>query len=206
VKTALLVHGLAGSSRWWDRTAAALAGRYDVDAVDLPRASLADAEAHVRERMGGGGVLVGHSLGGLIAARVAARSPALVERLVLVAPAGLAARTLLQNVVPLARTLVASPRPLLRRVVADAGRTGPTSLLRTARELVYADVGSELASITAPTLVVWGQNDVLVPSALAPMFEERIPGARAVVIPGAGHVPMVERPDDFERVLLEFLG
>ena len=206
-----LVHGLAGSTRWWNENVGALASRYRVHLVDLPGGvDLARTPEWVRAWLEGVGAapvaLVGHSLGGLVCARVAARWPHLVRQLVLVAPAGVpAGRRLVGYVGPLATTARRSSPRFLRVLAADALRAGPRRLLRTSRDLLADDLRADLRSVTVPTLVVWGEHDELVPRAHAHVFERELANARLVVIPGARHVPMVERPREFEDALLSFL-
>jgi pimeloyl-ACP methyl ester carboxylesterase len=56
-----------------------------------------------------------------------------------------------------------------------------------------------------PTLLVWGDRDQLVPLAAADAFTAALPDARLVVVAGAAHVPMLERPDETAAALLDFL-
>jgi pimeloyl-ACP methyl ester carboxylesterase len=67
------------------------------------------------------------------------------------------------------------------------------------------DVRPLLKGITAPTLVVWGERDNLVPLAHGAELRRQIPHAELAVLGGAGHNPMVDRPADFNRLLLRFL-
>ena len=62
-----------------------------------------------------------------------------------------------------------------------------------------------LASIDVPTLVVVGSEDAVTPPSEAEAMSEMIRGSRLVVVEGAGHVSNVERPEEFDRALLEFL-
>ncbi|MBI1750917.1 MAG: alpha/beta hydrolase [Acidobacteria bacterium] len=62
-----------------------------------------------------------------------------------------------------------------------------------------------LGEIRAPTLIVAGSRDVLNIQAIAGILQARVPGARTVVIPGAGHMVNMEKPEEFNRVVLEFL-
>src|SRR2546427_13102960 len=61
-------------------------------------------------------------------------------------------------------------------------------------------------SIHAPTLVVWGHDDTLIPLATAARLQKAIPGAKLVVIDQCGHIPQIEKPQEFNKALLEFLG
>jgi len=211
----VLVHGLAGSARWWEQTEPVLRRRHDVHVVELPgfgaarrsRFTLEDATALVSDRVAGVGRvhLVGHSLGGLVCARVAAGRPELVERLVLVAPAGsLPRRTLAGHALPLAATLRSLRPSFLRLLVTDVVRAGPRTLVGAARELLREDVVADLRSVAAPTLLVWGERDMLVPASVSQLFAAEIPHARLELLEGVGHVPMIERPELFAQLVLAF--
>jgi pimeloyl-ACP methyl ester carboxylesterase len=212
----VLVHGLAGSARWWRDAEAALRSRHAVHALDLPGFGAARRERFAFDAAAGavadraeqlGRVhLVGHSLGGLVCAHVAAARPELVDRLVLVAPAGsLPRRSLLGHAWPLAATLRSARPSFLRLAVADALRAGPRTVFHAARDVLRHEVAAELRAIAAPTLLVWGERDALVPPSVGRLFETEIPDARLELLEGAGHVPMIERPDAFSRTLLAFL-
>lgn len=67
-------------------------------------------------------------------------------------------------------------------------------------------VGEQLGTITAPTLIIVGDQDVAMPPAKAERIQASIRGARLVVIPGAGHTPTVEEPAAVNAALKEFLG
>jgi pimeloyl-ACP methyl ester carboxylesterase len=215
----VLVHGLSGSWRWWETTARALADRFRVLLPDLPghggrpafRApAFAGAPEWLAAWLAGVGVrethLVGHSLGGFVCARLAARRPELVRRLVLVSPAGVPERSLLGSVGPLVGSVASMSPAFLRRLVADAARAGPVTLLRAARDLLDDDLRDELPRVRATTLVVWGGRDALVPVRHARIFRSLIPDARLLVLRDAWHVPQVEQPEPFSRAVAEFLG
>jgi pimeloyl-ACP methyl ester carboxylesterase len=210
------VHGLAGSSRWWRPVLPALSERFDVHLVDLPRPRAlsrvrpADAAAWLGGWLADAAldapVLVGHSLGGLIAAQVAAREPELVGRLVLVDPAGVpSGRALTLEPLALAGSLITVPLRFFTQLGADALRWGPSALLRGGLYARGTDIRVDLESIRAPTLVVWGEHDVLMPRRLAETWRDAIHGAQLTVVPGAGHVPMVEAPSAFVQAVFDFL-
>ncbi len=67
-------------------------------------------------------------------------------------------------------------------------------------------VVSRLGQIKAPVLILWGEKDGLIPVANAHEFEQRIPGAKAVIYPNVGHIPMEEVPDQSAADVDEFLS
>ena len=62
-----------------------------------------------------------------------------------------------------------------------------------------------LDSIKTPTLVVTSDNDHLIPKELSDLIAARLAGAKLVVMPGAGHIPFMEQPEEVVRVVLQFL-
>jgi pimeloyl-ACP methyl ester carboxylesterase len=210
----VLVHGLSGSSRWWTPVLPHLRDRFRLHLVDVPpfRRSFRppDAAAWLEVRLEADGLecpdLVGHSLGGLVAAQLAARRPERVRRLVLVAPAGIPfGRAFAGHAVPLARAVVEARRQAVV-LLHGAARAGPSSLLRGGRYATSADVRAELASIRAPTLLVWGARDDLVPAWLAGEWARHIGGAQTALLDGAGHVPMWDAPEALADSVAGFLA
>jgi len=202
----VLVHGLSGSSRWW-RPVLPLLGEREVRVVELPRSGHSfrpfETAGWLAASLEPKTDLVGHSLGGLVAATVAAERPDLVRRLVLVAPVGAGDRVPVARYgTRLARTLASAPAPLLWTIVSDAARWGPAALARGAVAAMRNRFAGEVA---APTLIVWGSRDPLVPAELARAWLRLIPDARVEILRGAGHVPMVDAPSSFVRIVLRFL-
>jgi pimeloyl-ACP methyl ester carboxylesterase len=217
----VLVHGLAGSALWWTRTIPALAPRHRPYLVDLPGFGemrrhpggfvLAEAAAWLAMWMEAVGLrsadVVGHSMGGYIALRLAAQRPDLVRRLVLVAPAGVPpGRSITNYLGPLLTALRSLSPAFLALVLRDALRAGPVTLWRAARDLLAEDARLDFESVTIPTLLVWGEKDPLVPPTVGRLMREKIPNSQLVILPGAGHMPMFERPEELNRVLLDFLA
>lgn len=220
----VLLHGLSGSHRWWRYTIPALARGYRVHAPELSvfgeswwivrqpdigeLASLVAhwLDAHAIERAH----LVGHSMGGQIAIHLAARSPARIDRLVLVDAAGIPFRF---RPLGLPRFFLdlAPPRAwgrlgFLPTMARDALRAGPRRLARAIRHLLADDVRPLLARVRSRTLVVWGEWDPVIPRDHGRRLAERIPDARLIVLEGASHNPMVDKPGAFNRTLLAFLA
>lgn len=208
----VLVHGLSGSWRWWRPVLEPLAEHRCVYLLDLPRLGRRFPAAGLTGWLGRwldaaaleSVDLVGHSLGGLIAAELAAEQPQRAHRLVLVAPAGLACgSTALGRSVPLLRTLY-DVRGRLPTIVGDAVRAGPVSLLRGALFASGQDLSVKLASIHTRTLLVWGEDDRLFPARIAAEWERILPGSRFVRL-RCGHVPMWDAPRELASCLLAFL-
>jgi pimeloyl-ACP methyl ester carboxylesterase len=203
------LHGLAASGHWWRRSVGHLERLGPVTLLDLPRAlapeELADWVAESMGRREAPIDLAGHSLGALVAARVAASHPELVRRLILIAPPGIAPRrSVVEYGWPLFRSLMQCQPGFLIRLSADALRAGPRNLVRGSLHIAAADVTSELASIRAPTLLVWGARDRLVPPSTARLWQDAVRHSRLLIIPGAGHVPMFETPADLAEAINTF--
>ena len=161
--------------------------------------------------------LVGHSMGGRLAWRFAAAQPQRVDRLVLVAPDGFASPGFEYGKAPEvgpAVTLMqyALPKAVLRwsllpayadpAVATDALVTryhdlmlAPQvrrALIARMQQLVLQDPVPMLRQITAPTLLLWGEQDKMIPVANAQDYLRALPQARLVALPGVGHVPHEE--------------
>jgi pimeloyl-ACP methyl ester carboxylesterase len=214
----VLVHGLAASGWWWERNLAGLGARHRLLVVDMAGFGASRRQWFRLDTIAGllaawldaigvrRTAVIGHSLGGHVAADLAATRPDLVDRLVLVDAAALP----LEGSIPghvrnLLRGGGRSERRLLRIAVADILRAGPLVILRAGRELLAADLSDHLPRIAAPTLVVWGDGDALIPPAAGRRLAGTIPGATFAIVPDAGHAPMWERPDLFDRLVLDFL-
>lgn len=216
----VLIHGLSGSARWWEKNVASLARDFRVYAVDLigfgesrqrQRFVLTEAAALLAAWMDDLGLdqagIVGHSMGGFVAAELAADFPARVARLVLVSPVVLPYERRLwhpaRGLLGLVRRLPGGFLPLL---IADAVRAGPRTLPSATRQLLRADLRPKLAQITAPTLVVLGDRDTLVPAAVGERLARDLPDGQLLVISNSGHNPMWEQPAAFNHLVASFLA
>lgn len=198
----LLVHGLAVSHRYLTPLAVALAPTHPVYVPDLPGFGLSahpagayDVIQHAEHlaawfaayRLPAACVL-GHSFGAEVAAALAVRHPGLVRALVLAGPTSdPAARTRRGQ---FGRWLVDTLRedpwqaPILLRDVADAR---PWRVYATLSHSVRNAIEADAARVTAPTLVVTGARDPVVPAAWRDRLARLVPHARAAAVPGAAH-------------------
>jgi pimeloyl-ACP methyl ester carboxylesterase len=219
----VLLHGLSGSSGWWRYNVPALAEHFRTHTPDLvgfgrSRGWLAQPtipqmaellwqwldELKIERAH-----LIGHSMGGQIAIHMATMQPARVDRLVLVSAAGIprqlslvATARFIAEVVPPKRW--GSPA-FLPSIAADALRAGPRALLSATNYLLRDDVRPLLPQIASPTLLVWGRLDPMTPLAQGEEMARLIPGAQLMVFDDAAHMPMVDRPERFNREVLQFL-
>jgi pimeloyl-ACP methyl ester carboxylesterase len=205
----VLVHGITAAIDWWRPTVAALEPTHDVRVVRLPGLRYGEAAKWlgnwlVRERLEGAAV-VGHSMGGTIALALAADAPRLVGRLAVIAPAGIFATHARRSyVLPLARSVGLNPRRVAL-AARDALRVGPIRLWRVGNDLLASDIASILRAVSAPTLILWGARDRLLPPTLGSLFTAELPDSRLVVLERCGHIPMLEAPDELNAELLRFL-
>jgi pimeloyl-ACP methyl ester carboxylesterase len=202
------IHGLAGSSRWWEPVSQRLAEAGPVYPIDLPRTLRPSGFArwlveqlersHPDRRVD----LAGHSLGALVALQVAAARPELVRKLILIAPPGLTPRrSAFTFGWPLISSLTKAEIRFLLLLARDAARAGPANILRGGRYVAGSHATAEAANVSAPTLLVFGAGDRLVPIGSARQWLDALPEARLHVISAAGHVPMVETPDELATVV-----
>lgn len=158
----------------------------------------------------------GNSLGGLAAWRFAALSPERVDGLILVDPGAYSINGVTETPVeppePVKLFLRSAPeaavKASLSRVYADPAfitdnkvalirdmmrrRGNGEAFVRSIEEFTLPDPTATLASISAPTLIIWGASDAMIPAAHGTLMAAAMPNAQLVVIDGAGHAPQEE--------------
>ncbi len=188
-----------------------------------------DYVAFATAQLAGPATVVGCSFGGRIALEVAAARPDLVERLVLIgvglgswdwsesAQAGFAEEEAAIEQGDLAAAAAQQARMWLADDAAPGVRELTQAMVLRSYEqqlplegqvkAAWPDVPAEqrLVEIAAPTLVVVGTEDLDDIAAIAEKLAAEIPGAHLVTVEGAGHLPSLERPDELNRLLLDFL-
>ena len=226
----LYLHGAVGQ-KGWAPFLDLLAQRFTVYAPVMPGygsatglehiADLADLTLYNLEVLRELGVtrahVVGHFLGGMIAAEMAAASPSSVDRLVLVSPAGV-----WRDEEPVADLLALNASELSERLTATPD--GAASLDGLADELArdrmqdiaaagkflwpLPDRGLSRRSyrIKAATLILWGEQDRINPPSYAKDFGEMIARSQTATVANAGHLVMLEQPEAFANAVTSFLS
>ena len=159
-------------------------------------------------------ILVGHSMGGMIAAEMAALAPNDVSRLALICPAGLWLDdhpivdmfSLLPFEMP--KYLFHDPEAGAAQMTSGLDMSDPkflqTYLVRNARQLGMAGkllfpipergLADRLYRVKAKTVIVWGESDRMIPPVYGPAFQAAIAGSKLVNVPEAGHMVVMEKP------------
>jgi len=241
----VLLHGFALHGGLFAPIVPALARTHRVHALDLPGhghspaafpwtlAALVDAVAAFIRALQGPAIVLGWSLGGMVALRLARTQRDLVDALVLACttpcfvardgwPHAMDAATLAR----FGDELAASYRLTLQRFLTlqvQGSERGRATLARL-REALFAraapsretlaaalallagaDLRGEAGAVEVPALVVTGQRDALTPAAAGAWLASAMPDARHVEIAGAAHAPFLSHPDEFMAAVTCFL-
>jgi pyruvate dehydrogenase E2 component (dihydrolipoamide acetyltransferase) len=242
----LLVHGYGGDRNSWLFLQEPLAAKYRVYALDLPGHGtsakdvgdgsigvLAGAVAAVLDALGATRAhLVGHSMGGAVALAVAARDPARIASLTLIAPSGFGAEInagflrgfadaqTRRELKPVAGQLFADERLVTRQLVDDLLAYKRLDGVDEALHLLLGtlldgdaqatDSAAALAAVkgagevggAVPVSVIWGAADRVIPPAQA----RAVTGAVRYLVDEAGHMPHMERPGEVQAAIEETMA
>ncbi|MCQ8186015.1 alpha/beta fold hydrolase [Parvularcula maris] len=229
--TLLLLHGFTFSLESWDALADRLDERYRVVRYDLLGHGLTGPDPQERyapgDRASFAGeviralaleqpVVIGNSLGGLIAWRLAAAEPELVRSLVLIAPGAFPFNGVTEEPAPIppgvAFFLRSPSEPLLRAslasvyadpaviteqklaLVGERMKGNGDAFIRSLELFTLPDPSDTLSVIEQPTLIIWGEEDRIIPPMHGPLVADAMPKARLITYQGIGHVPQEEVP------------
>jgi pimeloyl-ACP methyl ester carboxylesterase len=170
-------------------------------------------------------VLVGHSFGGMVASEIAATYPAFAERLVLVSPIGL-----WRDDAPVGNPMMLDPAALVSAMFADANGVPAQQMIAQMSSMLDhpeaaaqswwvtactghfiwplpdRGLGKRIHRINAPSLVIWGKQDGIIPPVYAGEFGSQLRDARVEIIDRAGHVPQIEQPERVIELVGKFLA
>lgn len=232
-ESVVFLHGATGLPPW-NAFFDALAGKHRLIVPEHPGfgrsppaqniRNIADMAMHYLDYLdacGGEPVhLIGHSLGGWIAAEAACRNTRKLKSLTLMAPAGLRIKG-----TPIGDNFIWSPEETVRNLVFDpalADRmlareiTDDEADMILANRFMSAKLGWEprwlnpalerwLHRIDVPTQIIWGADDKFFPAAYGERWNELVPGSKLDVINRCGHLAHVEHPERTADIILRFL-
>jgi pyruvate dehydrogenase E2 component (dihydrolipoamide acetyltransferase) len=235
----VLVHGFGGDLNTWMFVQPALAEVGRIVAFDLPGhggstkevgdggpETFADAVDAIESALGiGRAHLVGHSMGGAVAALAALRHPERAASLTLIAPAGLGPEVdgdFIDGFIRVGRRreaaevlgrLVHDPALVGRAMVEDVLRykrlDGVSQALSAIAAAWFAsgrqqlDLTKQLLQLSVPVQVIWGRDDQILPATQAEALEGRFP---VHILDATGHLPQLERPAEVARLLRNFIA
>ena len=165
-------------------------------------------------------VLLGHSFGGRVSIRFAAKHPEKINSLILCSSAGIKTKPDLKTKIIHYGAKIGNafftPKFLAR--FKDRGKNIFYSFLRhkdyikanetmkkTIKKILDQDLLPDLSKIKTKTLIIWGDNDRMVPVKLASVFNEKIENSKLIILPGIGHSPNLETPDKLANIVSDFI-
>jgi len=225
----VLLHGLFGGLSNWTGVVEHFKSDYDIHIPTLPiyersgsnlLGALTDfLESYILTHNLDNIILIGNSLGGHVAILYTHRHPEKVGRLVLTGSSGLFENTSMGGFPKRSNydyirdrvaytfydpaTATASLVDEVFQITTDARKC--LSIVRMAKSAQRNYVADLLPDINTPVLLIWGEDDKITPPHVALEFESLLPNAKLVMFRQCAHVPMMEKPAEFNAVLEEYL-
>jgi len=232
--TLVLLHGLGTSSSTWVRILPSLELKSNIVALDLPGFGLSTinagsrfADIHelqesivefIRQRVPGPIILLGHSLGGWLAAKYAVEHAENINHLVLADSAGILCEETMEqgnafqveSVGDLIRLLdviwFRYPwyfKPFYPAVLNDMRKRQVAEFVRS----IHADdfLNDILGKLTMSVSIIWGKEDKLISMKSVDIMKQSLPNARVYLIDQCGHVPQLEQPKNFAGIIRQAL-
>lgn len=225
----VFLHGLVGLNDHWEGVTSRLAGQHRCISLELPLLGLEgdDCSIHgalaltvrfLEQHVGGPSIIVGNSFGGHVALRIAIERPDLVAGLVLAGASGLIERSMVREVqIRPSREWMEQkigelffdkrfmdPADVDRAYAALTQRGHARAMVKLSRSARRNHLGELIHTIKAPTLIIWGREDVVTPPEACEEFKAKIRDSRVVWFEACGHAPMLEKPAEFATALGAF--
>ncbi len=164
-------------------------------------------------------ILLGNSLGGHIGLIFSNNNPGLVKSLVLTGSSGLYENSMGESypkrenyeyIKKKTEEVFFNPKVATKEIVDEVFETvnNRDKLVRTlaiAKSAIRHNMSQELPNILTPTLLIWGENDLVTPPEVATEFKLLLPNSELKWIKKCGHAPMMEYPNEFNRILFNWL-
>lgn len=225
----ILLHGLFGGLSNWEGVVGHFQTNYDIHIPPLPiydqhsgdnlEFLLQFLENYISAAGLSNVILVGNSLGGHIAILYAHQHPHTVAKLVLTGSSGLYENTSMGSypkrgnyayIRERVEYTFYDPATATDALVAEVFQTTSNArkcynIVKMAKSAQRNYVGALLPEIPVNTLLIWGEDDKIAPPDVAREFQRLLPDATLVMLTQCGHAPMMEKPEEFNQVLEEFL-
>src|SRR6187549_2107267 len=229
-KTLLLLHGLFGALSNFASIIDHFSGKINVVVPMLPifelplrNLSVVGLVKHVKDFVEFKGYkqvnLVGNSLGGHVAILFALDSPDILRSMTLTGSSGLFEAPLgstfpkrgnYEFVQKKTESTFFDPQVATKELVDEVydivnDRGKAIRVIAIAKSALRHNIGERLVQIQRPALLVWGKHDSITPAFVGEKFLELIADSRLFILEKCGHAPMMEHPEEFNRLLREFL-
>ncbi len=226
----LFLHGLFGALSNYQYQVEAFKDKYKVVIPILPifelplhRATLTGLTNYVKKFVDYKGykdmTVIGNSLGGHIALMYTLEEPQKVKAIVLTGSSGLFEQSLgdtypkrgdYQFIKERTEYTFYDPKSASKELVDEVfeivnNRNKAIRVISTAKSAIRNNLAKKLKKITQPALLIWGADDKITPPFVGEEFQELLPNAELHLIDKCGHAPMMERPEEFNRLLAQFL-
>jgi pimeloyl-ACP methyl ester carboxylesterase len=226
-KTIVVLHGWGRTLDEWINFANTMSSEYKVVLIDLPafgssppfpkNADLDDYIQVLGVFLNGVDVkkctLIGHSFGGKLGIVLASKYK-YIEKLILVAPSGVEHRYSITNIKYIFFKLLKPlqflfPKKIrdniIQKISSEDYNDLPDTMQQTFKNVSFQDVSSYARKIKIPTLIVWGENDPVLPLKISKILKRMMVNSRIRVVWGAKHDPHLEKPSTFDQIIAEFL-
>lgn len=165
-------------------------------------------------------MVLGNSLGGHIALIYTLQNPDKVKAVILTGSSGLFESAMGDSypkrgdydyIKKKAEVTFYDPRHASKELVDELfdivnDRNKVIRVLATAKSAIRQNLAEEVGKITAPTLLIWGNNDTITPPFVGEEFHKLLPNSKLLFIDKCGHAPMMEQPEEFNQHLKTFLA
>ena len=229
-ETLLLLHGLFGALSNFQDLIEYFRGRYKVVVPLLPlfeldifHTSVGGPEKHVQKFVEARGYqnihLLGNSLGGHVALVHILKHPEKIKSLILTGSSGLFENGMgdsypkrgdYEYIKKKTQLTFFDPATATKELVDEVfeitnNRIKVIKIIALAKSAIRNNLGEELNQIKQPSLLIWGNNDTITPPFVAKEFNRLIPNSELHFVDKCGHAPMMEVPNEFNRILDDFL-
>lgn len=229
-ETLLLLHGLFGAMSNFEDLVGYFSKKYKVVVPILPlfdldifHTSVGGLEKYVQKFIEARGYsnihLLGNSLGGHVALVHVLKHPERIKSLILTGSSGLFENGMgdsypkrgdYEYIKKKTQLTFFDPAIATKELVDEVfeitnNRIKVIKIIALAKSAIRSNLGEELSQIQQPTLLIWGNNDIITPPFVGKEFNKLIPNSELHFIDKCGHAPMMEVPEEFNQILDGFL-